>query len=161
MHEVRFDDLPGLQAAISEEFGPWGAELEMTQAIIDEFAELTGDHQWIHVDVERAASGPYGATIAHGLLTLSITPRIRPPFPVDVVGQGSTINYGSEGFRLLEPVRSGDIIHAHSRLAAAEAHAKGTRLVLEIAVHVVGNARPSLVYKAVVLHAPPVSEVAA
>lgn len=155
MQRVRFDDLPALEDAISTEFGAWGESLEITQDLIDEFAELTGDHQWIHVDPERAGHGPYGSTIAHGLLTLAITPRIRPPFPVEVVGQGATVNYGSEGFRFLTPVRCGDVIRARSRLHAVDAHARGTKLTLEIAVHVVGEERPALLFKAVLLHAPP------
>lgn len=158
MQRVRFDDLSALEAAVSTEFGPWGDSLEVTQELIDEFADLTGDHQWIHVDPERARQGPFGSTIAHGLLTLAITPRIRPPFPVEVIGQGATVNYGSEGFRFLTPVRCGDVIRARSRLHGATAHARGTKLTMEIAVHVVGEERPALLFKAVLLHAPPAAE---
>jgi acyl dehydratase len=154
MRDIRFDDIEALREMISSEYGPWGPELEITQTMIDDFADLTGDHQWIHVDVERARKGPFGAPIAHGLLTLAIITRIRAPSAFKVVGQGSTVNYGSEGMRFLAPVYAGSKIHVRNRLIDVQRHSRGTRLTLEIAVHVVGNDRPSLAYKAVVLHAP-------
>lgn len=155
VREIRYDDVEALRGAISDEFGEWGPELEITQDLIDEFGELTGDQQWIHCDVERARNGPFGTTIAHGLLTLAIGPRIRPPATFRVVGQGSTLNYGSDGVRYLEPVPAGSKIHSRTRLVDVEAHPRGTRLTLEIAVHVLGNDRPSMVSRAVILHTPP------
>ncbi len=157
---IAFDDLDALRARISEDYGAWGAELEITQDLIDDFAELTGDDQWIHVDAERARNGPFGTTIAHGLLTLSIGPRVRSLPPFDVVGHESTLNYGSDGVRFLDPVPAGSTIHSHSRLSDVQAHPRGTRLTYEIALHVVGNPRPSMVFKAVVLHTPPTSSSA-
>ena len=155
MREIKFDDIAALKEVVSEDYGDWGPEFEITQEIIQQFADLTGDHQWIHVDVERAKQGPFGAPIAHGLLTLALTTRVRPPADFVAVGQGNTVNYGSDGFRFLVPVVAGSKIHARMRVLEVEAHAKGTRITMEIAVHIVGNERPSLVYKAVVLHAPP------
>lgn len=155
MPQIRFNDISALREEISEEFGPWGAELTISQELIDEFADLTGDNQWIHVDAERAKDGPFGTTIAHGLLTLAILPRIRTPASFEAVGQASTVNYGSDGLRFLVPVRSGDVIHARSRVIDVQAHARGTRLTLEIHVHVVGNERPSLVFKTIMLYTPP------
>jgi acyl dehydratase len=155
MREIRFDDIASLREMISAEFGPWGDELEITQEIINEFADLTGDHQWIHVDVERARKGPFHAPIAQGLLTLAIGPRVRSPSAFRVVGHGSTLNYGSEGIRFLEPVYAGSRIHSHSRLLDVQPHPRGTRLTLEIAIHVIGNDRPSLSFKPVILHTPP------
>jgi uncharacterized protein len=156
IREIPFDDLDALRAEISDEYTDWGDELLVDQAMIDEFGARTGDEQWIHVDVERAtAESPFGTTIAHGLLTLSIGPRIRPPTPFKVVGQGSTLNYGSDGLRYLDPVPAGATIHTRQRLVDVQAHPKGTRLTLEINVHVVGNDRPSMVRKAVILHTPP------
>ena len=72
MTEIAFDDLEGLRATITEEWSDWGPEYEMTQEKVNQFAELTGDHQWIHVDVERATAGPFGGPIAHGFFTLSL-----------------------------------------------------------------------------------------
>ncbi len=155
MQEVRFDDVAALEAEISDEFGDWGPEFEISQEKIDGFAELTGDHQWIHVDVERAKKeSPFGGPIAHGFLTLSMVPSLRPGQRVRVTGYGSAVNYGSNGFRFLAPVPAGSRIHARSRLAAVEAKPKGTLVTTETAVHVVGSDKPSLLYKGLVLYAP-------
>src|SRR3954454_17839271 len=107
MTEYRFDDIDGLTAAISPDFGDWGPEIEVTQDLINGFAELTGDRQWIHVDVERAhKESPFGGPIAHGFLTLSLLPALGVA-PVKVTGQKSATNYGAEGLRFLSPVPSG------------------------------------------------------
>ena len=95
MQDIRFDDIEGLRAKVSEEFGPWGPPVEVTQAMIDKFAELTGDQQWIHVDVERAKrESPFKGTIAHGFLTLSLLPVLRSGSDYKVIcvpfGFGST-----------------------------------------------------------------------
>ena len=87
MQEIRFDDIESLTAAVSDEYGDFGAEVEVTQEDIDAFAELTGDHQWIHVDVERAMrESPFGGPIAHGFLTLSLLPKVATRPPVKVIG---------------------------------------------------------------------------
>jgi hypothetical protein len=153
--QIRFDDVSSLRAMIKDEYGPWGPELEITQAMIDEFADLTGDRQWIHVDVDRANDGPFGSTIAQGLLTLAMGPRIRTPDAFEVIGHGNLVNYGSDGLRFLEPIRPGDVIHAHSRLTDVVSHAMGTRMQQEIVVHIVDHDRPSVVFSAITLYAPP------
>lgn len=153
--EIRFDDVDALRAAVSDAYGDWGPPTEVTQEKIDRFAELTGDHQWIHVDVERARrESPFGGPVAHGFLTLSLVPALRPGRTVAIVGYGSAINYGSNGFRFLAPVPAGSSVHARSRLAAVEAKPKGTLVTTETAVHVVGNDKPSLVYEGLVLYGP-------
>ena len=154
IREIRFDDVDQLRAAVSDEYGEWGPELEISQALIDDFADLTGDHQWIHVDVERAKAGPFGAPIAHGLLILALGPSIRSRQSYTVVGHGSVLNYGSDGVRFLEPVPAGSLVHSRSRLVDVQEHARGTRMTSEIAVHVVGNERPSMVFKAVTMNTP-------
>jgi acyl dehydratase len=156
MREVRFDDIETLRSLISETYGPWGAEVEVTQAMINAYADLTGDHQWIHVDVERARrDGPFGTTIAHGFLTLGLLGKVRPPSSFTAIGHGSVLNYGSDGLRFLAPVPSGSKIHAHQRLMDVRVKDNGTLLVSEMAVHVVGNEKPSLIYKGMVLYSPP------
>ena len=152
--EVRFDDLEGLRRKVGADFGPWGSELEITQEMIQEFADLTGDHQWIHVDVERAKQGPFGAPIAHGLLTLSLIPLVRPSLGFDIVGESSRVNYGSDGFRFLAPVFAGSKIHARMRLKDVREHTRGTNVIAELDVHVVGSERPSLVYYGMLLYQP-------
>ena len=160
MQKIKFDDIEALQAQVSEEFGPFGGELEVSQEMIDQFAELTGDHQWIHVDVERCKKeSPFGGPIAHGFLTLSLLPRLGGRSNAEplyaVVGYGNAVNYGSDKLRFLSPVPAGKSIHSRSRLAAVEAGPKGTRVEREIAVHVVGSERPALLYRMIVLYQPP------
>jgi acyl dehydratase len=154
--QIKFDDIPALQKLVSEEFGAWGPEVEVTQDMINKFAELTGDHQWIHVDVERAKrESPFGGPIAHGFLTLSLIPLFRPAAQFQVTGYGNATNYGSDKLRFVSPVPSGSKVHARSRLVGAEAKPKGTQITTEIAVHVVGSDRPALTYTMLVLYHPP------
>jgi len=156
MDQIRFDDIEALRAQISEDFGPWGPEVEVTQQMINDFAELTGDRQWIHIDVERAKrESPFGGPIAHGFFTLALLPQLHPRGGFAIVGQGNVTNYGCDGFRFLSPVPSGSKVHAHNRLVSVEAKPKGTLITNETAVHVVGSERPALVYKGLTLHNPP------
>jgi acyl dehydratase len=159
VEKIRFDDVEALREKVSSEFGPFGDELLVSQAMIDEFAELTGDRQWIHVDVERATrESPFGTTIAHGFLTLALLPRIgrsaRDRADFEIVGHGSVVNQGSDKLRFLCPVPAGSKLRSRSRLAAVETAEKGTRLVREIAVHVAGSERPALLYQMIILYQP-------
>ena len=152
--EFQFDDVEGINAAASDEFGPWGPELEVTQEMINTFAELTGDRQWIHVDVERAKKeSPFGGPIAHGFLTLALVPKLNPA-TITFSGYGNATNYGSEGLRFLAPVPAGSKIHGRVRLVGAVARPNGTLITTELAVHVVGNDKPSLLYKMQILYMP-------
>jgi acyl dehydratase len=158
MDKIPFDDLDALQSRVSEDYGPFGAPTVVSQAMIDQFAELTGDHQWIHIDAERCRKeSPFGTTIAHGFLTLSLLPTLNASADDGfvVVGAGNVTNYGSDGLRFLSPVPSGSKLHARKRLKAVEETPKGTRLVQEIAVHVEGSDRPALVYDMILLYQPP------
>lgn len=155
MREIPYDDIEALQSLVSLDYGPWGGELDVSQELIQRFADLTGDHQWIHVDKEKAAAGPFGTTIAHGLLVLALSSAVRPKIDWQLTGQGNVVNYGCDGLRFLEPVVSGATLHSRARVMAVEAHRSGTRLSMEVAVHIVGNDRPSMIYKAVVLYAAP------
>lgn len=156
MKEIRFDDIAGLESQISEEFGEWGPEIEITQDMINKFADLTGDHQWIHIDVERAKrESPFGAPIAHGFLTLSLMPVLRPRSSYSIVGYGNATNYGADKLRFVSPVPAGSKVHGRSRLVAVEAKPKGTQVTSELAVHVVGNDRPAILYTMLVLYHPP------
>jgi acyl dehydratase len=158
VEQIKFDDVAALQKKVSEEFGPFGGELEVTQKMINDFADLTGDHQWIHVDVERCKrESPFGGPVAHGFLTLSLLPRLAAKGAESwaIVGQGNVVNYGSDKVRLISPVPAGAKIHSRSRLAAVEAAPKGTRVVREIAIHVVGQEKPALLYAMILLYQPP------
>lgn len=156
MTEIRFDDIEGLRREIREEYGEWGPEVEVTQEMIQRFADLTGDHQWIHVDVERARrESPFGGPIAHGFLTLSLLPRLRATPGFRIVGFGNATNYGADRLRFISPVPAGSRIHARSRLVAVEPRPAGTLVTTDIAVHVVGQERPALLYRMLVLYHPP------
>ena len=149
---VRYDDVDALNGAAGEEFGPGGPACQVTQDLIDSFAELSGDHQWIHVDVERAArESPFGGPVAHGFLTLALLPRLRTP-SVAVTGHRSAANYGAELLRFLAPVPAGSSIHGRCRLVRAEAKPSGTLVTTELDVRVVGAERPSLLYRMQILY---------
>lgn len=150
MKGPRFDDAEAVQALVSDDFGDWGPEVEITQAMIDGFADLTGDHQWIHVDLDRAKDGPFGGTIAHGFLTLSLLPALLDG-ALPVTGFASAVNYGADSLRFESPVPAGSRIHARSRVVGAEVRRSGTLLRTEIAIHVVGAEKPSLRYTMITL----------
>lgn len=159
MDKIQFDDIAKLQSKVSEEFGPFGGEVEVSQKMIDDFAELTGDRQWIHIDVERCKKeSPFGGPIAHGFLTLSLLPAVTAASDREeeyaVVGAGNVVNYGADKLRFLSPVPAGSKITSRSRLAAVEAGKKGTRVEREIAIHVVGSDRPALLYRMILLFQP-------
>jgi acyl dehydratase len=153
--EIKFDDIEALKAKVSDAFGEWSEPVEVSQDMINRFADLTGDHQWIHVDVERAKKeSPFGRPIAHGFLTLSLLPAMRGKPTWRVVGYGNATNYGANKLRFVSPVPAGAKVHSRSRLVGAEAHPKGTQLTQEIQVHVVGSDRPALIYEMIVLYHP-------
>ena len=160
MQDIRFDDIEALRAKVSDNFGAWGNEVEVTQDMINKFADLTGDHQWIHVDVERCKKeSPFKTTIAHGFLTLSLLPTLRAASDHKIVGYGNATNYGSDKLRFVSPVPAGSKVHARARLVGVEAKPKGTQVTQEIAVHVVGHDdRPALTYTMLVLYHPAVKK---
>ncbi len=99
-------DVTDLHTVVGRTLGP-SAWTSITQPMVDTFADLTGDHQWIHVDPKRAADGPFGTTIAHGYLTLSLVPVIFGAL-LDVRGAAMGVNYGLERVRFPAPMRVGD-----------------------------------------------------
>ena len=130
---------------IGEELGPseW---LTVTQDMIDTFAEATGDHQWIHVDVERARRElPGGKTIAHGYLTLSLLPRLAPTL-MTITGRRRGLNYGSNKIRFISPVPAGSRIRLRQRFVNAEETGDGgVRITSEMTMEVEGGDRPAMV----------------
>lgn len=143
---VNPEDLLG---AIGTELGTsdW---LLVDQDRINAFAEATGDHQWIHVDVERAASGPYGGTIAHGYLTLSLLPLLSGPL-FSVTNAAMRINYGLDRVRFLQPLRSGSRVRAIATLSSAERVAQGVRGVVSVTMEIEGSTKPAFVAETIVL----------
>ena len=130
---------------VGEELGPseW---LTVTQEMIDTFAEATGDHQWIHVDVERAKREmPGGKTIAHGYLTLSLLPRLAPTL-MKIEKRKRGLNYGSNKIRFISPVPAGSRIRLRQRLVnAEETKDGGIRVTSEMTIEVEGSERPAMV----------------
>ncbi|HET7341696.1 MAG TPA: MaoC family dehydratase [Methylomirabilota bacterium] len=126
------------------ELGPseW---MTVDQSMIDKFAEATGDHQWIHVDVERARREmPGGKTIAHGYLTLSLVPRMAQTL-MRVKKRSRGINYGSNKVRFITPVQAGARIRLRQRLANVETIPGGIRITSQMTVEIEGQDKPALV----------------
>ena len=115
------------------------------QAMIDKFAEATGDHQWIHVDVARAKQEmPGGKTIAHGYLTLSLLPRLSHDI-LQIRHRSRGINYGSNKVRFTAPVPAGSRVRLHQTLKNVEDIEGGVRLTFDSRIEVEGSSRPALV----------------
>ena len=144
MAEVKFDDIDGINALVSDEFGEWGPEVVVTQEMINDFAELTGDRQWIHIDVERAKSGPFGGPIAHGYLTLSLGPMLAPQIFV-VSGVSMGVNYGCGKVRFPSPVPVGSKLRLGVKLVSTEDVAGGVQITQEFVFEVEGASKPSCV----------------
>ncbi|GCD38826.1 MaoC family dehydratase [Streptomyces chrestomyceticus JCM 4735] len=135
-----FGSLDALRNAVGEDLGTsdW---LEIDQKRIDLFADATGDHQWIHVDPERAAAGPFGATIAHGYLTLALLPALVPQLlRVDNVKMG--INYGVDKVRFPAPVPVGSRVRATARIAGVTEVSGGVQLATTVTVEREGGGKP-------------------
>src|SRR5262245_55881020 len=130
---------------LGRELGPaeW---LTVTQEMIDTFAEATGDHQWIHVDVERARREmPGGKTIAHGYLTLSLLPRLAPTL-MTIAKRRRGLNYGSNKIRFISPVPAGSRIRLRQKLVKAEpVEDNGMRVTSQMTMEVEGSERPAMV----------------
>ena len=126
--------------------------LEVTQDRVDMFADATGDHQWIHVDPERAKAGPFGGTIAHGYLTLSL---VIPLFAelLEIKGVAMGVNYGLEKVRFPNPVRVGARIRLAATVAEVTDVAPGcVQLVLDFVVEIDGERKPACVARPVYRH---------
>ena len=124
--------------------------LRIDQRAIDLFAEATQDRQWIHVDPEAAAHGPFGTTIAHGYLTLSLLPALMYRL-LEVTDSGMGINYGIERIRFTAPVPSGSEVRLKARLLGSERRGEGLRYRVAVEVQVRGTDRPALVGEVVYL----------
>ena len=130
--------------------GDW---FTIDQRRIQAFADATEDWQWIHLDAERAASGPFGATIAHGYLTLSLLPRLTQGL-LAVEGAAMVVNYGLDKVRFLQPVTTGSRVRAVTEVTSAESTPQGYRVGLRTTVELDGSSRPALVADTVALFVP-------
>ena len=144
----KFNGLSELVAAEGAELGPteW---LEIPQDRVDLFADATEDHQWIHVDPERAASGPFGGTIAHGLLTLSLLPYFTHQlYTVDNIAMA--INYGYNKVRFITPVRVGARLRARAVIASVAQLDNAVQATLNTTVEIEGADKPAAVAESIV-----------
>jgi acyl dehydratase len=139
-HVYHFDDLPSL---VGTHLG-YSEYHTVTQEEVNLFADATGDHQWIHVDPVRAAAGPFGGTIAHGYLTLSLVPVLLSSlWRIEGVAMG--INYGTNRVRFTSPVPVGADVRAGATLTSLDEVAGGVQLAVDVVVEVRDAAKPACV----------------
>lgn len=138
-----FDTPAALLDAVGTAFAPseW---VEIAQERINQFAVATDDHQWIHVDPVRARQGPFGGTIAHGYLTLSLVNRFLPEL-IDVRGVSMGVNVGADRLRFLNPVKVGDRIRGCGELIAAEEAKGGIQSTVRVTIEIEGTDKPACV----------------
>lgn len=143
------NDAAEIAAAAGTELGvsEWVA---ITQERIDDFANATGDRQWIHIDPERAAHGPFGSTVAHGYLTLGMIPLLGAQVYA-FAGNVARVNYGLNNVRFVSPVKSGAKIRSRVELANVEDMPKGQRVTLRHTIEVKGSDKPACVAETVTL----------
>ncbi len=140
---TKFDSLADLSAAVSTDLGAteW---LTISQERINQFADATGDHQWIHVDTEAAKQGPFGTTIGHGYLTMSLCAIFLGQL-LSVGGISMGINYGVDKARFITPVPSGGRVRATGEVVSATEIPGGAQVVVRITIELEGAAKPAAV----------------
>lgn len=143
------NDTQEIKAAVGQELG-MSSWVQIEQDRIDMFADASGDRQWIHVDPERASEGPFGATIAHGYLTLSMLPFLGAQVYA-FAGDVARVNYGLNKVRFVSPVKVGSKIRSRVEMLAAEDISKGQRVTLRHTVEVKGSDKPACVAETVTL----------
>lgn len=139
--------LASLQALVGQDIGcsDW---VGVDQARIDLFAQATGDDQWIHTDPERAAAGPFGTTVAHGYLTLSLVPLMfASGLAIDDVKLG--LNYGLNRVRFMAPVTVGSRLRGHFKLLGYAPLQGGAQLTVQVSIEIEGSAKPACVAETV------------
>lgn len=142
-----FAKLQDLQAEVGSEVGvsDW---IVVDQQRIDLFAQATGDNQWIHTDADRAQAGPFGGTIAHGFLTLSLLPAMADTaFAIDDLRMG--VNYGLNRVRFVNPVPAGSRVRGHFKLISYEPLEGGAQLTIEVSMELEGAEKPACVAQSV------------
>ena len=144
---TNIEGIDGLKDKKGEHLG-YSDWLEVTQERVNEFAEATGDHQWIHVDPERAKAGPFGGPIAHGYLTISLAPMLLPQV-MRVEGIQMGVNYGINKLRFPSPVPVGSKLRVGASLADVEDIQGGAQVTLDLTFEVEGKEKPSCVAQAV------------
>ncbi len=147
-----FANLDAVKSAVGEALGASGW-VTVDQAMIDRFAEATGDFQWIHVDRARAKASKFGTTIAHGFLTLSLLPRLGNEV-YRVENLAARLNYGCNKVRFTAPVPAGGRVRAHFTIAQVEDAPQGVRLTTAATVELEGAAKPACVAEQIAILIP-------
>ncbi len=144
---IVFETPDGILDAVGRDLGTtdW---VTITQDRINMFADATGDHQWIHVDTERAKNSPFGGTIAHGFLTVSLVANFFPQL-LSVEKTSMGINYGCNKVRFPAPVPSGSRVRAKGEIVSAEEVKGGVQVAVKVAIEVEGNDRPACVLESI------------
>ena len=146
------EGIDGLKAKVGEHLG-YSDWVEITQDQVNRFADATGDHQWIHVDPDRAKQGPFGGTIAHGYLTLSLIPLLAGDI-YRVEGLKMGINYGTDKVRFPAPLPVGSSVRAGAELVSVRQAAQGYQAVVRMTLEAQGIDKPVCVADTVVLLVP-------
>lgn len=137
------ENIQAMKGLVGEHLG-YSDYMTISQERVNQFAEATGDHQWIHIDVEKAKAGPFGGPIAHGYLTLSLGPVLLPQvFSVGGIAMG--VNYGCNKVRFMSPVPVGAKVRAGVKLLAVDDVAGGAQVTLEATFECEGAAKPSCI----------------
>ncbi|HYU85202.1 MAG TPA: MaoC family dehydratase [Kribbellaceae bacterium] len=147
-----FSGIEEIEGSVGQSLGQtdW---LEITQEQVNQFADATGDHQWIHVDAELAAKGPFGGTIAHGYLTLSLIARFGGEL-FDVEGVSAKLNYGINKVRFPSPVPVGSKIRASATVGGTQRTDAGVQVALQWVIEIENTPKPACVAETVVLLVP-------
>lgn len=142
-----FENPQALLVSVGLDLGatPW---IELTQERIDQFAAATGDHQWIHVDPARAKDGPFGATVAHGYLTLAITNLFLPQL-IEVQDTSMGINYGANKVRFPAPVVEGSRVRGRATVTDVSEITGGVQVIITITVEIEGGEKPACVVESI------------
>jgi acyl dehydratase len=144
MAQATAEGIEGVQSLVGQQLGhsEW---VEITQEMVNRFADATGDHQWIHVNPERAArESPFGGPIAHGYLTLSLLPSLVPQI-VEITGFRMGVNYGTEKVRFPAPVSVGSRVRAAATLESATPFDGGVQMNLGVTIEIEGGSKPAMV----------------
>ncbi|WP_157573081.1 MaoC family dehydratase [Novosphingobium sp. AAP83] len=131
--------------------------LEIDQDRVNGFADVTGDHQWIHVDVERAKEGPFGGTIVHGYLTMSLVNYFLPQL-IEVRGFAHAVNVGADRLRFLSPVKVGSRIRGAGEIVSVEEVKGGIQSVVRVTIEIEGQDKPACVLDTISRYFPEVSD---
>lgn len=151
--EIRYDDAEAVKSLVTDAYSDWSNIITVSQDLINDFAELSGDNYWIHTDPEKAkVASPFGGTIAHGALVQILMTRFNIPLTYEIVGFNTIINYGSDRLRFPSPVLAGSRIHARARVKDVQYSTKGLQLTLEMNIHVVGQDKPAVINDMVIMY---------